>query len=140
MTGLFPRGAVRGSEAFEKAWAVYPDRHVTENKRDALRQWLARIREGVSELAMVEGSQRYRDYCVRSRIFATEYVMQPRRFFGPSRHFELPWTLNGGKIAALEARSQATMTKLLDHEARAASREDAKRNLRVMIENLSRKA
>lgn len=123
---LFTQGPVRGSEAFEQAWEVYPDRHVAENKRDALRQWLARVREGVGELAMIDGSRRYRDYCLRSRIFGTEYVMQPRRFFGSSRPFELPWIINGGKVAAQEARSQATITNLRAQEQAAMGREEAK--------------
>lgn len=113
---LFTQGPVRGSEAFEHAWQVYPDRHVAENKRDALRQWLARVREGVGELAMIDGSRRYRDYCLRSRIFGTEYVMQPRRFFGSSRHFELDWKINGGRVIAQEQKSQAAMQRLRNME------------------------
>lgn len=137
---LFAQGPVRGSEAFEQAWELYPDRHVAENKRDALRQWLARLREGVGELVMIDGSRRYRDYCLRSRIFGTEYVMQPRRFFGPSRPFELPWIINGGRIAALEKKSAAVHAKLTEHETQAASRSDAKQKLREIVESFSRKA
>lgn len=61
---------------------------------------------------MVEGSRRYRAYCDRLRLSSTEFVMQPRRFFGPSRHFELPWQINGGRIFAEHEKNTATMQRL----------------------------
>lgn len=122
---LFSRSRVVGPESFEIAWNLYPDRHVSENKRDALKQWLARIREGAAAGDMVEGARRYRAYCDRLRLTGTEYVMQPRRFFGASRHFELDWKINGGRIIAQEQRSSAVMQKLQENERRALKPADA---------------
>jgi hypothetical protein len=74
---------------------------------------------------MVEGCRRYRAYCDRLRLVATEYVMQPRRFFGTSRHFELPWQINGGQTLSQQQRSAATMEKLRENERRALKPADA---------------
>jgi len=78
---------------------------------------------------MIEGCRRYRNYCDRLRLSSTEYVMQPRRFFGPSQHFELDWIIKGSRIAAQEARSQATMQRLRAQEQHALEPLEAKTQL-----------
>lgn len=87
---------------------------------------------------MLEGARRYRTYTERLRIAGTEYVMQPRRFFGPSRHFELPWQINGGKVLAQEQRSQATMKRLHDHEADRLEPAAAQAMIRDLLSGLKK--
>lgn len=75
---------------------------------------------------MVDGSRRYRAYCDRLRLSSTEFVMQPRRFFGPSRHFELEWVIQGGRIFAEHAKNTATMQRLKTQEQTAVGREEGR--------------
>ncbi len=127
---------VQGSPIFEEAWLVYPDRHVCENKRETLRQWEARLREKVSEEEMLEGAKRYASYCQRNRMVNTQFVMQPRRFFGRDRSFELDWKLAWEKGPDTPAVSNTVKEKLEKQEEERATPEEAKAFLQALAKNL----
>ncbi len=126
---------VQGSPVFEEAWLVYPDRHVCENKRETLRQWEARLREKVTEAEMLEGSKRYASFCRANRMVGTQFVMQPRRFFGRDRHFELPWELKW-HMPRYHQVSNSLKEKLEKQEEERATPEEAKAFLQALAKNL----
>lgn len=76
---------------FEDAWKQYPERIGSNPKRDAWHAWSARKLEGVHPLAMANGTARYARFCDVMGKTRTEFVMQARRFYGPSRPFEEQW-------------------------------------------------
>lgn len=78
---------------FEAAWKGYPKRSGNNPKADALKCWKARINDGVTVQAMVEGLGRYAAWCLATDKIGTETVMQASRFFGKSRPFEQEFTL-----------------------------------------------
>lgn len=85
-------------QAFEAAWKAYPKREGANPKNKALSAWKARLREGVTAEAMMQGVIRYAAYCKVKGSAGTEYVMQAQRFFGKEREFENDWkAANGSK-------------------------------------------
>ena len=76
---------------FEKAWKLYPKREGANPKNKALSAWKARIKEGVTAEAMIEGLARYAAFSAAKGNVGTEFIMQGARFFGPGREFENEW-------------------------------------------------
>lgn len=79
------------SKAFESAWKAYPGREGSNPKNKAEAAWRARVKEGVSEEALLAGVIRYHAYCSAKGSVGTSYVMQAQRFFGPGREFDAEW-------------------------------------------------
>jgi len=79
--------------AFELTWNAYPKRLGGNPKRDALKAWRARIAEGEDSDVLHDGVLRYSAFLHATGKIGTEYVMQARTFFGPSRRYEESWTL-----------------------------------------------
>lgn len=95
---LPPRGKVSRknkiteySPEFEIAWAAYPRRAGGQDKAGAFKAWSARIREGVSIQAMLDGTRRYADFVVATGSAGTQYVKQAKTFYGPSNFFLEAW-------------------------------------------------
>lgn len=95
---LPPRGKVSRknkiteySPEFEIAWAAYPRRAGGQDKAGAFKAWSARIREGVSIQAMLDGTRRYADFVVATGAAGTQYVKQAKTFYGPSNFFLEAW-------------------------------------------------
>lgn len=80
-----------GDQAFEAAWKAYPKREGANPKNKAYSAWKARLKEGVTQEAMLAGVIRYHAYCSAKGNTGTEYVMQAQRFFGKGREFENEW-------------------------------------------------
>ena len=89
--------------AFQSAWERYPKRVGTNSRIDAKKAWDARIRDGVSPDAMLEGTERYRRFCDARGQTGTEFVMQASRFFGASKHFLEPFELPNAMPQMYEA-------------------------------------
>ncbi|MCW2485744.1 replication protein [Candidatus Symbiopectobacterium sp. NZEC127] len=79
------------SPEFETAWQAYPKRAGGNPKHSAWKHWNARLREGITPEAMLEGVKRYAAFVTATGKLGTEYVKQAATFFGPDRHFEEPW-------------------------------------------------
>nr|WP_281959208.1 helix-turn-helix domain-containing protein [Enterobacter mori] len=79
------------SPEFENAWAAYPRRAGGQDKAGAFKAWSARIREGVSIQAMLDGTRRYADFIVATGAVGTQYVKQAKTFYGPSNFFLEAW-------------------------------------------------
>jgi hypothetical protein len=105
---------------FDAAWAEYPTRAGSNSKPDAYSAWNARVKEGVSPAEMLAGVKRYAAFCHHTGKLRSEYVMQARRFFGPSRQYAEPWAIPadgrgapGSQAAAVrDERPQATGPRL----------------------------
>lgn len=78
---------------FEAAWAGYPGREGSNDKRLAHEAWNARLKEGHTAEAMAAGTARYADWCRATGITGTRVVKQAASFFGPADppHFTLDW-------------------------------------------------
>lgn len=79
-------------QEFELAWGKYPKRPGSNPKRQALKCWHARVKEGHDPAAILAGVIRYAKFCQSTGKANTEYVMQAQRFFGTSCEFENEWS------------------------------------------------
>lgn len=80
-------------EDFEELWFEYPAREGSNPKNHAHQAWKARVAEGASHDALLNGVRRYAEFCKAKGSVGTSYVMQAKRFFGPSHEFENEWTV-----------------------------------------------
>lgn len=87
------------SPEFETAWKAYPARQGSNPKNKAYQSWSARLREGVSVEAMLQGVNRYAAYQQALGKIGTEFVMQGTRFFGTGLEFENAWVVAGTQQA-----------------------------------------
>lgn len=77
---------------FELVWQEYPKRAGGNPKGAAFKHWKARLAEGATPQAILDGVRRYAAFIRATGKLGTEYVKQAATFFGPDRHFEEPWT------------------------------------------------
>lgn len=75
---------------FAEAWAEYPKRP-GNSKADTYQRWLARVREGVDPLTMLEGTRRYARYIAANPPESPRYIKQAQTFFGRGKHFDSDW-------------------------------------------------
>ncbi|HHA1196604.1 TPA: helix-turn-helix domain-containing protein [Enterobacter kobei] len=87
------------SNDFEQAWQAYPKRAGGNSKAAAWKAWKARIKDGVTTVAMLDGVNRYAAYVRATGSAGTQYVKQAATFFGPDRHFEEPWQAPSGAVS-----------------------------------------
>ena len=71
----------------------YPKRAGDQRWHDALRAFNARVREGTTPQAILEGVRRYAAFVRTTGKERTEHVQQAATFLGKNRGFELPWSL-----------------------------------------------
>jgi hypothetical protein len=74
------------SPLFLQAWALYPARP-GNGRQAAWAAWQARVAQGVTEQAMLDGVKGYASYCLRERT-QPKFVMLGATFFGPALRFE----------------------------------------------------
>ena len=80
-----------GDRLFEEALKVYPPCSPSRMNRHAARKaWRARMNEGCDPQEMINGTIRYRDWCV-ARGQEPEFIKAPATFFGPGRWWEQPY-------------------------------------------------
>lgn len=91
------------SEGFLKAWDAYPTRP-GNSKKDAYKQWKARLKAGCTEEEMIEGAKRYADYVYAMRTEA-QYIKQAQTFFGVGEHFKTQWETSSQQPAKAEPES-----------------------------------
>ncbi|WP_414454403.1 helix-turn-helix domain-containing protein [Enterobacter roggenkampii] len=87
------------SNEFEQAWKAYPKRAGGNSKAAAWKAWKARIKDGVTTVAMLHGVNRYAAYVRATGSAGTQYVKQVATFFGPDRHFEESWQAPSGAVS-----------------------------------------
>jgi hypothetical protein len=96
---------------FHTVWQDYPKRAGSNSRQAALKAYRSRVREGVSEQALLDGVRRYARFVQATGRERTEYVKQAASFFGPNRHWEEPWDVPASRG---ELRATATTTLLQD--------------------------
>jgi len=99
------RKAIDYTQEFEEAWAAYPKREGSNNKRKAFSAWNARLREGVAPEEMLAGVKRYAAYCAAKDATGTQWVMQAQRFFGTDREFENDWSVAQRPSGTIQRRA-----------------------------------
>lgn len=75
-------------EAFKR---VYPKRAGSQPWSRAKKAIHARLREGTEMEEIIDGAERYRQFCETTGKIHTEHVMQAATFCGPDKHFEADW-------------------------------------------------
>lgn len=81
------------SADFERAWEALPKREGDNPKKPAFACWKARLGAGRTAEEMIAGSQRYGKFCRDKGKVGTEFVMQAKRFFGPTEPFLQAWSV-----------------------------------------------
>lgn len=81
------------SNDFEDFWNRYPKRAGSNPKRDAWKNWQARLREGHAPEELHAGRMRYTKFLRATGKIGTEYVLRAATFLGPSKHFENDYDL-----------------------------------------------
>lgn len=117
------------SNDFEKAWSFYPKRPGA-SKADALKAWMARVREGVLPEDMIAGIHRYAEYIRKSSTDPT-YIKQPATFFGPGKHYEADWAFAGKPNGP--AQNDKFMVAHLDHSSSRAAMEQSMKRHNIVV-------
>ena len=107
---------------FALTWKLYPKRAGGNSRADAEKCWNARIKNGVSEQELHEGTARYAAFCVATGKVGTEYVKQARTFYGPAGHWRELWEIPAKKVAKgeIDWNAASKEAKRLDDEERDA--------------------
>ena len=82
----------RDEEAFADTWLLYPKRAGGNSKADAFKAWTARIKQGYTPEEMLQGTERYYQFCVATDLIKTQFVKTAATFYGPGLHFKEDWT------------------------------------------------
>lgn len=93
-------------EAFESVWQQYPKREGSNPKNHALSAWKARIAEGHKPEDMLAGLMRYLEHCQTKGNVGTSFVMQAKRFFGPSLEFQNDWAVSQAPAGRGESQQE----------------------------------
>lgn len=83
---------------FETLWSEYPQREGPNPKRDALKAYRARMREGVRPDDLIAGVLRYRDWLMRKGKVGTEFVQRASTFLGPGENWKQSFEAGGGGL------------------------------------------
>lgn len=78
---------------FEKFWQCYPKRAGSNPKRDALIAFRTRIREGATVEEIMAGLARYVAFSGAAENIGTQFIMQAKRFVGPSKPYAEEWAI-----------------------------------------------
>src|ERR1700740_2116338 len=74
---------------FEDFWRIYP-RRPGDNKKEAFRQWQARLKQGENTEIIMAGTRRYADYCAKT-IDDPKFYKKAATFLGRDQHYLLEW-------------------------------------------------
>jgi uncharacterized protein YdaU (DUF1376 family) len=84
-------------DQFELLKAIYPKRAGSQRWEDAKKACNARLREGYIWQQILDGAQRYQDFCRHTGKERTETVLQAATFCGQNKEFENPWEIPATK-------------------------------------------
>lgn len=77
---------------FAEAWAAYPKRAGDNPRQKAAAAYRARLTEGETPQALLDGTLRYAAFCQATGKAGTEYVKQGSTFYGPQKGYQADWT------------------------------------------------
>ena len=88
-----PSKAERWEAEFESSfWPRYPNRKGNRGKKQALRAWNGRMRDGIEPETMIEAVKRYHRFCEVDGKIGTTFVLMASTFLGDPDNFDNPWT------------------------------------------------
>ena len=87
---------------FAALWAIYPSRSGGNPRKEALAAWAARLKDGVPADVMHAGVERYRAYHEAKGTIGSEFVMQAKRFLGPTDQYLEAWTPPAAKAPVMQ--------------------------------------
>lgn len=85
------------TDEFECAWSYYPKRCGSNSKIKAFSKWKSAINRGHETEFLIHATKKYQEYCVKSEITGTKYVMQATRFYGNDDEINNKWEVKYGK-------------------------------------------
>jgi hypothetical protein len=91
---------------FTECWDAYPKREGGNSRKDALKAYRARLKEGVPPEDLLSGVKRYATYVRTKGQEGTAYVKQCSSFFGTGEHWRETWEIAVVPPGASEASSQ----------------------------------
>lgn len=115
-TGVMPQDDV----VFSALWSAYPARP-GKSRADTLKAFRARIKEGESASAMLDGVIAYARYCELTNT-EPQFIKQPSTFLGPGKFFQSDWT--------------APVTPTRHKSAKAAATDDYHSQMAAIRQNL----
>lgn len=99
---------------FESIWQAYPKRDGSNPKKPAYGAYRQRLKEGAPHDDIAAGVQRYAAWCDATGKTGLETVMQAKRFFGPGREWENPWTTEAAVTLPKDAHELWDIRKRLE--------------------------
>jgi len=78
---------IYSEEFLNDIWAVYPKRHIHDNKKMANQKYQAAIKAGATHEHLALATKNYAQAMRNNKNTGTEFVMQARRFFGPAEEW-----------------------------------------------------
>lgn len=85
---------------FEVFWKIYPKRP-NNNKKQALRQWLARMKQGADPAEIIDGTARYARYC-KAENLEPRFIRLAATFIGRDEHYLLEWEVQESKADSFD--------------------------------------
>jgi hypothetical protein len=82
---------------FTKFKLTFPMRGGSQPWSRALKAIRVRLREGSTWAELIDGAERYANFCVATGKLGTEYVMQAATFCGPEKRYLELWALPASK-------------------------------------------
>ncbi|WP_168794474.1 hypothetical protein [Paraburkholderia aromaticivorans] len=92
---VMPPGVPLPETGFDSAVLLYPLRPGGVNRVRAIKEWIARVKEGCSPVGMTDGIRRYAEHCKSKGINGTHRVMPLDSFLGRRLQFLDAWTATG---------------------------------------------
>jgi len=119
------RKAPNYSEAFLQAITEYTKRQGSNPIPDAWKAWSARLKEGEDHAVILDGVRRYAAWARATGKEHTEYVMQAKTFFGPSKRYMEAWDvpsavapgqgdMSANRHAAEQAKKRFHQNRVID--------------------------
>lgn len=119
------RARTREAEAREldRLRAIYPRRAGDNPWPEALTEIRARLEEGHTWIALLDGARRYSNFCAATGVTGSVFVMRAAKFYGAEQHFRRQWMLPAEfdpRAAAEAAWMRVLSGGHLEHRSRAA--------------------
>ena len=80
-------------EGFANSWNAYPKREGGNSRKEALKQYRARVKQGATPADLLAGVERYAAFILAKGQEGTVFVKQASTFFGTGEHWREAWAI-----------------------------------------------
>lgn len=80
-------------EGFANCWSAYPKREGGNSRKEALKQYRARVKQGATPADLLAGVERYAAFILSKGQEGTVFVKQASSFFGTGDHWREAWAI-----------------------------------------------